>query len=141
MPNDRVSWITAWPMSRMFTPPCANTPVIAAVRPGRSSPVMLIRTISRKARPPEQWKNGGHSNRIRQHPGTGGALPLPGRWVYCAPIHSTRAARVNRPDPVKNDNFFLQLFNALRRRRVSLALRIACHSLLLVALALIIYAW
>jgi len=48
---------------------------------------------------------------------------------------------VNRPDPVKNDNFFLQLFNALRRRRVSLALRIACHSLLLVALALIIYAW
>ena len=48
---------------------------------------------------------------------------------------------MNRPDPVKNDNFFLQLFNALRRRRVSLALRIACHSLLLVALALIIYAW
>ena len=48
---------------------------------------------------------------------------------------------MNRPAPVKNDNFFLQLFNALSRRRVSLALRIASHSLLLVALALIIYAW
>jgi len=48
---------------------------------------------------------------------------------------------VNRPSPVKNDNFFLLLFQALRRRRVSLALRIAAHSLLLVALALIIYAW
>jgi uncharacterized membrane protein affecting hemolysin expression len=36
--------------------------------------------------------------------------------------------------------FFL-LFNALRQRRVPLALRIASHSLLLVALALLIYAW
>nr|WP_286675117.1 histidine kinase [Pseudomonas subflava] len=33
------------------------------------------------------------------------------------------------------------LFNALRQRRVPLALRIASHSLLLVALALVIYAW
>tara|TARA_R100001244_G_scaffold10690_9_gene12680 strand:- start:410 stop:1936 length:1527 start_codon:yes stop_codon:yes gene_type:complete len=48
---------------------------------------------------------------------------------------------VNRPAPVKPDNFFLLLFQALRQRRVPLALRIASHSLLLVALALVIYAW
>lgn len=48
---------------------------------------------------------------------------------------------MNRPSPVKSDNFFLLLFQALRQRRVPLALRIASHSLLLVALALVIYAW
>lgn len=48
---------------------------------------------------------------------------------------------MNRPVQVKPDNFFLLLFNALRQRRVPLALRIASHSLLLVALALVIYAW
>ncbi|MCG4452242.1 histidine kinase [Pseudomonas sp. MMS21-TM103] len=48
---------------------------------------------------------------------------------------------MNRPSPVKPDNFFLLLFQALRQRRVPLALRIASHSLLLVALALVIYAW
>jgi uncharacterized membrane protein affecting hemolysin expression len=48
---------------------------------------------------------------------------------------------VNRPAPVKPDNFFLLLFQALRQRRIPLALRIASHSLLLVALALVIYAW
>ncbi|TBU87280.1 AhpA/YtjB family protein [Phytopseudomonas dryadis] len=48
---------------------------------------------------------------------------------------------MNRPAPVKPDNFFLLLFHALRQRRVPLALRIASHSLLLVALALVIYAW
>jgi uncharacterized membrane protein affecting hemolysin expression len=48
---------------------------------------------------------------------------------------------VNRPSPVKSDNFFLLLFQAMRQRRVPLALRIASHSLLLVALALVIYAW
>jgi uncharacterized membrane protein affecting hemolysin expression len=48
---------------------------------------------------------------------------------------------VNRPAPVKPDNFFLLLFQALRQRRVPQALRIASHSLLLVALALVIYAW
>jgi uncharacterized membrane protein affecting hemolysin expression len=48
---------------------------------------------------------------------------------------------VNRPAPVKPDNFFLLLFQALRQRRVPLVLRIASHSLLLVALALVIYAW
>ncbi|WP_369960107.1 AhpA/YtjB family protein [Pseudomonas benzenivorans] len=48
---------------------------------------------------------------------------------------------MNRPVPVKPDNFFLLLFQALRQRRVPLALRIASHSLLLVALALVIYAW
>ena len=48
---------------------------------------------------------------------------------------------MNRPSPVKSDNFFLLLFQALRQRRVPLALRIASHSVLLVALALVIYAW
>ena len=48
---------------------------------------------------------------------------------------------VNRPAPVKPDNFFILIFHALRQRRVPLVLRIASHSLLLVALAMVIYAW
>lgn len=48
---------------------------------------------------------------------------------------------VNRPAPVKPDNFFIMIFHALRQRRVPLVLRIASHSLLLVALAMVIYAW
>ncbi|MDP2746137.1 AhpA/YtjB family protein [Pseudomonas sp.] len=48
---------------------------------------------------------------------------------------------MNRPPPVKPDNFFLLLFQALRQRRIPLALRIVSHSLLLVALALVIYGW
>jgi len=48
---------------------------------------------------------------------------------------------VNRPAPVKPDNFFLLLFQALRQRRIPLALRIVSHSVLLVALALVIYGW
>lgn len=47
---------------------------------------------------------------------------------------------MNRPAPVKPDNFFLLIFHALRQRRVPLALRIASHSLFLVAAALVIYA-
>ena len=48
---------------------------------------------------------------------------------------------VNRPAPAKPDNFFIMIFHALRQRRVPLVLRIASHSLLLVALAMVIYAW
>ncbi|MFV3371490.1 AhpA/YtjB family protein [Pseudomonas sp. NY15435] len=47
---------------------------------------------------------------------------------------------MTRPTSVKPDNFFLLLFHALRQRRVPIALRIAVHSLLLVATALVIYA-
>ena len=47
---------------------------------------------------------------------------------------------MNRPSPVKTDNFFLLIFRALRDRRVPLALRIASHNVILVALALVIYA-
>jgi len=47
---------------------------------------------------------------------------------------------VNRPSPVKTDNFFLLIFRALRDRRIPLALRIASHNVILVALALVIYA-
>ena len=47
---------------------------------------------------------------------------------------------MNRPTPVKNDNFFLLIFRALRHRRVPIALRIASHNIFLVALALVIYA-
>ncbi|MBF4206436.1 MULTISPECIES: HAMP domain-containing protein [Pseudomonas] len=47
---------------------------------------------------------------------------------------------MNRPTPVKTDNFFLLIFHALRQRRIPLALRIACHNVFLVALALVIYA-
>ena len=48
---------------------------------------------------------------------------------------------MNRPASVKPDNFFLMLYRAVRQHRVPLVLRIAAHTLLLVALALIIYAW
>ena len=48
---------------------------------------------------------------------------------------------MNRPASVKSDNFFLLTYRALRQRRVPLVLRVASHTLLLVALALIIYAW
>jgi len=48
---------------------------------------------------------------------------------------------VNRPASVKPDNFFLMVYRAVRQHRVPLVLRIASHTLLLVALALIIYAW
>ena len=48
---------------------------------------------------------------------------------------------MNRPAPVKPDNFFILIFHALRQRRVPLVLRIASHSVLLVALAMVIYAW
>jgi len=47
---------------------------------------------------------------------------------------------VNRPTPVKPDNFFLMIYRALSQRRVPLALRIACTNIFLVALALVIYA-
>jgi len=48
---------------------------------------------------------------------------------------------VNRPASVKPDNFFLMVYRAVRQHRVPLVLRIASHTLLLVALALVIYAW
>ena len=48
---------------------------------------------------------------------------------------------MNRPASVKPDNFFLMLYRAVRQHRVPLVLRIASHTLLLVALALVIYAW
>ncbi|AIZ35357.1 histidine kinase [Pseudomonas parafulva] len=47
---------------------------------------------------------------------------------------------MNRPTPVKTDNFFLMIFRALSQRRIPLALRIASHNIFLVALALVIYA-
>ncbi|MDZ3994030.1 AhpA/YtjB family protein [Pseudomonas sp. Teo4] len=47
---------------------------------------------------------------------------------------------MNRPTPVKPDNFFLMIFRALRQRRIPLALRIAITNIFLVALALVIYA-
>ncbi|MFJ4065328.1 histidine kinase [Pseudomonas sp. NPDC089996] len=47
---------------------------------------------------------------------------------------------MNRPTPVKTDNFFIMIFRALRQRRVPLALRIATTNIFLVALALVIYA-
>src|SRR3990167_9366652 len=123
MPKDRVSWITAWPMSRIFTPPWASTPVMAAVRPGRSSPVILIRTISRKAHSPRQYELQATWQTLNK--------PHKRRTFY--PIsrpyhHARRFARrgvaailranssrqepspVNRPAPVKPDNFFLLLF-------------------------------
>ncbi len=48
---------------------------------------------------------------------------------------------MTRPTSVKPDNFFLLIFHALRQRRIPLALRIVSHTVVLVALALVIYAW
>ena len=47
---------------------------------------------------------------------------------------------MNRPTPVKTDNFFMLIFRAVRHRRVPLALRIAFTNIVLVAIALVIYA-
>lgn len=48
---------------------------------------------------------------------------------------------MNRPAPVKSDNFFILLLQALRRRRVPIALRVASHSLVLVTIVMLAYAW
>ncbi len=48
---------------------------------------------------------------------------------------------MNRPASVKPDNFFLLIYRALRQRRIPLVIRVVSHTLLLVSLALIIYAW
>ncbi|SEJ00124.1 Uncharacterized membrane protein affecting hemolysin expression [Azotobacter beijerinckii] len=48
---------------------------------------------------------------------------------------------MNRPAPVKPDNFFVLLFRALTQRRVPVPLRIISHSLVLVILALALYSW
>lgn len=48
---------------------------------------------------------------------------------------------MNRPAPVKPDNFFFLLFNALRRRRVPIALRLVSSSLILVTLVMLAFAW
>src|SRR5690606_4610716 len=141
MPNDRVSWITAWPISRMFTPPWASAPVMAAVRPGRSSPVMLIRTISRKSHLTQRMKRRTFYP-LSRHPRHARRFALQGPLAILRHNFVRKEPRsVNRPTPVKPDNFFLLIFHALRQRRVPIALRIVSHSLLLVALALVIYAW
>lgn len=48
---------------------------------------------------------------------------------------------MNRPASVKPDNFFLLIYRALRQRRIPLVIRIVSHTLILVSLALVAYAW
>ena len=48
---------------------------------------------------------------------------------------------MNRPAPVKSDNVFLVLFGALRRRRLPIALRTVSHSLILVSVVMLVFAW
>ena len=48
---------------------------------------------------------------------------------------------MNRPAPVKSDNVFLVLFGALRRRRLPIALRTVSHSLILVSVVMLAFAW
>lgn len=48
---------------------------------------------------------------------------------------------MSRRIPDRSDNFFIMIFRAASQRRVSIALRIALHSVILVALSLLIYAW
>lgn len=66
--------------------------------------------------------------------------PLSARYTAQQLLRHKEPRSVNRPTPVKTDNFFLLIFHALRQRRIPLALRIACHNVFLVALALVIYA-
>lgn len=69
-------------------------------------------------------------------------MPASGAPLYCpATVPTETEPAVTRPTSVKPDNFFLLLYHALRQRRVPIALRIAMHSLVLVAAALVIYAW
>jgi len=80
---------------------------------------------------------GRNSSAYRRRPSAPPVLS-----VYCSAISRREEPRsVNRPASVKPDNFFLMLYRAVRQHRVPLVLRIASHTLLLVALALIIYAW
>lgn len=79
---------------------------------------------------------------LSQHPRHGRRFALQGALAILRHNFVREEPRsVNRPTSVKPDNFFLLIFHALRQRRVPIALRIASHSLLLVALALVIYAW
>jgi hypothetical protein len=55
-------------------------------------------------------------------------------------LHGPRAELSEPAHASKTDNFFLLIFRALRHRRVPIALRIASHNVILVALALVIYA-
>ena len=45
-PSDRVEWMSAWPMSRIWASYFARMPVKAAVSPIRSLPVMRTRICS-----------------------------------------------------------------------------------------------
>lgn len=47
---------------------------------------------------------------------------------------------MTRPSTVKPDNFFLLLFRSLRQRRIPIVLGVVSHSLVLVALALLIFS-
>jgi len=78
-----------------------------------------------------------NSSALAEGPSAASALS-----VYCAALSSRVEPRsVNRPASVKPDNFFLLIYRALRQRRVPLVLRVVSHTLLLLTLALIIYAW
>src|SRR5690606_13710859 len=70
-------------------------------------------------------------------------LPDPQAHRYTSLPATSRAEPplVNRPAPVKPDNFFVLLFNALRRRRVPIALRLVSFSLNLVAVVMLTFAW
>src|SRR3546814_11679909 len=100
---------------------------------------MFIRTISRKATP-RRWKKSAFyplsvtSGHRRCFAGHGAVAILRVNFTDKEP------SSVNRPTPVKTDNFFLLIFRALRHRRVPIALRIASHNVILVALALVIYS-
>lgn len=48
---------------------------------------------------------------------------------------------MSRPVPVKPDNFFILLFNALRNRRVPIALRVVSHTLILLAVTMLAFVW
>jgi uncharacterized membrane protein affecting hemolysin expression len=78
-----------------------------------------------------------HSN---QFPGLARFEPQGSIVILRSTFQPQEPSAVNRPTPVKNDNFFLLIFRSLRHRRSPIALRIALHNIILVAVALLIYA-
>src|SRR5690606_3200099 len=96
------------------------TPVMAAVRPGRSSPVILIRTISRKAQLPWQRRRAFYNSpepvavsraaapqsaAVRQE--SLADLQPPLRFPYTAALSMTRRAALCEPARIPQARQFL----------------------------------
>lgn len=48
---------------------------------------------------------------------------------------------MSRPSPVKPDNFFIQLANAFAKRRAPIIVRVLSHTLILLAITMLVFIW